>query len=92
MSGAERAAELRERLNAANHRYHVLDDPSMSDAEYDELMRELQQLEADDPSLVTADSPTHRVGAALWGLHAKDDLLELWPTHTFESPRDVDAR
>ncbi|HVG67215.1 MAG TPA: hypothetical protein VM785_03405, partial [Gaiellales bacterium] len=64
MSGAERAAELRERLNDANHRYHVLDDPSMSDAEYDELMRELQQLEADDPSLVTPDSPTHRVGAA----------------------------
>jgi DNA ligase (NAD+) len=64
VSGAERAAELRERLNDANHRYHVLDDPSMSDAEYDELMRELQQLEADDPSLVTPDSPTHRVGAA----------------------------
>jgi DNA ligase (NAD+) len=64
VSGAERAAELRKRLNDANHRYHVLDDPSMSDAEYDELIRELQQLEADDPSLVTADSPTHRVGAA----------------------------
>ena len=51
-------------LNDANHRYHVLDDPSISDAEYDALMRELQQLEADDPSLVTPDSPTQRVGAA----------------------------
>jgi DNA ligase (NAD+) len=64
MSEAGRAAELRERLNEANHRYHVLDDPSISDAEYDDLMRELQRLETDDPSLVTPDSPTHRVGAA----------------------------
>jgi DNA ligase (NAD+) len=64
MSDAKRTADLRDRLNEANHRYHVLDDPSISDAEYDDLMRELQRLETDDPSLVTPDSPTHRVGAA----------------------------
>jgi DNA ligase (NAD+) len=65
MSGAERAAELRARLNEANHRYHVLDAPTISDLEYDNLLRELQQLEADDPSLVTPESPTQRVGAPM---------------------------
>jgi DNA ligase (NAD+) len=63
MSGERQAAELRDRLNEANHRYHVLDQPSIDDAEYDALMRELLQLEADHPELVTPDSPTQRVGA-----------------------------
>lgn len=59
---ARRAAELREILTEANYRYHVLDDPSISDAEYDSLMRELQALEAAHPELQTPDSPTRRVG------------------------------
>ncbi len=62
---AERAAELRDLLNEANHRYHVLDQPSISDGEYDALLRELQALEAADPSLVTPESPTQRVGAPM---------------------------
>jgi DNA ligase (NAD+) len=60
---ARRAAELGAAINEANHRYHVLDQPSIADSEYDALMRELQQLEAEHPDLVTPDSPTQRVGA-----------------------------
>jgi DNA ligase (NAD+) len=59
----QRVAELRRQIDEANHRYHVLDDPSITDAEYDALWRELVAVEADHPELVTADSPTQRVGA-----------------------------
>jgi DNA ligase (NAD+) len=59
----QRIAELRETINHHNYRYYVLDSPEISDAEYDELMRELRQLEADHPELVTPDSPTQRIGA-----------------------------
>lgn len=61
---AARAAELRRRIEDANHRYHVLDDPAIPDAEYDALVRELEAIEAADPALASADSPTRRVGAA----------------------------
>lgn len=59
---AKRAAELRRELNFHNYRYHVLDSPLISDVEYDRLLRELQELEAAHPELVTPDSPTARVG------------------------------
>ncbi len=62
-SAARRAARLREEVNHHNYRYYVLDDPQIPDAEYDRLFRELQDLEAQYPSLVTPDSPTQRVGA-----------------------------
>jgi DNA ligase (NAD+) len=58
-----RARELRARIDEANYRYYALDAPTMSDAEYDRLFRELQDLEARYPQLVTPDSPTQRVGA-----------------------------
>jgi DNA ligase (NAD+) len=61
---ATRAAALRERLHHHNYRYHVLDDPEITDAEYDALLRELQELEAAQPEPVPPDSPTQRVGAA----------------------------
>ena len=61
---ASRAASLRVLLAEHNHRYYVLDAPSISDAAYDELLRELQSLEEKHPELVTPDSPTQRVGAA----------------------------
>src|SRR5919112_88250 len=60
---AARAATLREQLERAAHEYYVLDRPTMADAEYDRLFRELQALERDHPTLRTADSPTQRVGA-----------------------------
>jgi DNA ligase (NAD+) len=59
---AARAAELRRILERANHAYYLLDKPEMSDAEYDRLFRELQDLEAKNPQLQTPDSPTLRVG------------------------------
>ena len=62
-SPAKRAAELREVLDYQLYRYHVLDDPEITDAEYDTLYDELVRLEDANPDLVTADSPTQRVGA-----------------------------
>ena len=62
MDAAARARELREKLAYHNHRYYVLDAPEVPDAEYDRLFRELQALEAEHPELLTADSPTQRVG------------------------------
>jgi len=54
---------LRQEINDHNYRYYILDDPEVSDAEYDRLMRKLQNLENQYPKLITADSPTQRVGA-----------------------------
>jgi len=59
----KRAAELRRVIEHHNHRYYVLDDPEVSDADYDELLNELRDLEAAHPELRTSDSPTQRVGA-----------------------------
>ncbi len=62
IAAASRAAELREQIERHNHRYYVLDDPEIPDAEYDRLFRELQALEAEHSELRRADSPTQRVG------------------------------
>ena len=62
IAAASRAAELREQIERHNHRYYVLDDPEIPDAEYDRLFRELQALEAEHSELRRADSPTERVG------------------------------
>ena len=59
-----RIADLRRQIDYHNHRYYVLDDPVVIDAEYDLLMRELRALETDHPRLVTSESPTQRVGSA----------------------------
>lgn len=64
MKAAARADELRAAIEDANYRYYVLDDPRITDAEYDVLMRELAELERAHPKLQTSDSPTQRVGAA----------------------------
>ena len=58
----ERIEELTKLLNEANHRYYVLDDPKMPDFEYDRLLRELENLEAEYPQFALAESPTKRVG------------------------------
>lgn len=62
---ASRAAELRHQLNHHNYRYYTLDAPEISDAAYDQLFRELQQIEQRFPELRTEDSPTQRVGGAI---------------------------
>ena len=60
---AARASALRAAIDAHNHAYYVLDAPTVSDAEYDRLFRELQALESEYPSIATPDSPTQRIGA-----------------------------
>ncbi|SDU03924.1 DNA ligase (NAD+) [Pseudomonas pohangensis] len=91
-TAAQRISQLRSQIDAHNHRYYVLDEPSVPDAEYDRLFRELQALEAEHPQLVTAQSPTQRVGGAalaafgevrhevpmlsLGNAFAEDDLLD----------------
>lgn len=63
-TAAERIAQLRSELDDHNYRYYVLDEPSVPDAEYDRLFRELKALETEHPELVTPESPTQRVGGA----------------------------
>ena len=60
----KRIEELRSEINDHNYRYYVIDAPVISDAQYDKLLRELQQLEQQHPVLITPDSPTQRIGAA----------------------------
>lgn len=64
MNNESRIEQLRKKLNHHNYCYYALDDPNISDAEYDRLFRELQKLESEHPELITPDSPTQRVGSA----------------------------
>src|ERR1700751_4467495 len=58
-----RVADLRHQIEEANYQYHVQDNPTLTDIEYDKLMIELQRIETEHPELVTPESPTQRVGA-----------------------------
>src|SRR5207302_6689149 len=60
---ADHVAALRHQIEEANYQYYVEDNPTLTDAEYDQLMRELQRIEEEHPELQTPDSPTQRVGA-----------------------------
>ena len=62
MEPINRIKQLTDILNEANYRYYVLDDPKIQDFEYDRLLRELEELEAANPHLISLDSPTQRVG------------------------------
>ena len=80
---AERAAELREQLAHHSHRYYVLDDPEIGDDEYDRLLDELRALERDHPELLSADSPTQRVGgdpSASWRRSSISSRCSRWAT------------
>src|SRR5215470_9010792 len=63
-TAAERILELRKEILHHDYRYYTLDDPEVSDAYYDRLMKQLAELEAQFPDLITPDSPTQRVGGA----------------------------
>ncbi len=90
------AIELRRALAHHDYRYHVLDDPEISDAEYDVLFRRLLALEAAHPELVTPDSPTQRVGAAPQSGFAparhRQQMLSLSNVTTREEMEEFDAR
>jgi DNA ligase (NAD+) len=95
-AAATRAAELKETLERYNYRYHALDDPEVPDAEYDKLMLELRALENQHPELLTADSPTQRVGAApvaAFGVvKHRLPMLSLDNAFSEEDVRDFDRR
>ncbi|MDQ2689474.1 MAG: NAD-dependent DNA ligase LigA, partial [Chloroflexota bacterium] len=91
-----RAEELRAILEEANYRYHVLDAPTMPDREYDLLFRELVELEAAHPELITPDSPTQRVGAPVEGgfppVRHDVPMLSLGNAFSHDELREFDAR
>ena len=87
-SPAARADELRRALDHHNERYYVHDEPEISDAEYDELLNELRALEADNPDLITPDSPTQRVGAA--PLEKFEPVRHLQPMLSLANARNED--
>ena len=93
---ALRIEALRAQLREASHRYYVLDAPTLSDAEYDRMFRELEQLEADHPDLITPDSPTRRVGAAPSEKFAKvthkKQMMSLANVFDDEELREFDVR
>ncbi len=87
-----RHAELSAEITEANHRYHVLDSPTISDAQYDALMREIRALEGRFPELRTPDSPTQRVGGAIsTEFTAVEHLERLLSLDNAFSPEELDA-
>jgi DNA ligase (NAD+) len=93
---AQRAQQLREQVRFHDHRYYVLDQPLVSDAEYDRLLRELEKIEAEHPELKTADSPTQRVGGApgekFTKVEHKLPMMSLGKAMSEEEFVDFDAR
>ena len=93
---ATRILQLRDQLDEHNHRYYVLDEPSVPDAEYDRLFRELQALEAEHPQLVSAQSPTQRVGgsplAAFGEVRHEVPMLSLGNAFAESDLQDFDRR
>ena len=88
----ERHAELSQVLDDASYRYYVLDQPTISDAEYDTTMRELQALEEEHPELRTPDSPTQRVAGPLSTLFAPVEHLErMLSLDNVFSPEELEA-
>ena len=92
MDSSARIQELRALLRDHSHRYYVLDDPIVSDAEYDALLRELIALETDQPELVTTDSPTQRVGSTPSDLFASvTHRQRMFSLDNAESSDEVEA-
>lgn len=92
MTARKEIESLREQVRYHSHRYYVLDEPEISDAEYDALFRRLAALEADHPELVTADSPTQRIGSDPSSLFTPVPHLEpMFSLDNAESGADLDA-
>ncbi|MFZ5515298.1 MAG: NAD-dependent DNA ligase LigA [Candidatus Zhuqueibacterota bacterium] len=92
----DRVQKLRDDINTHNYRYYILDDPQVSDAEYDRLMLELQRLEQHYPQLITPDSPSQRVGAtplaAFESVQHSQPMLSLDNGFSEGDIREFDAR
>jgi len=92
----DRVQELRTLIHEHDYNYHVLDTPKISDFEYDNLFRELQDLEAAHPKLITPDSPTQRVGAepleAFEKVAHRRPMISLANTYSVEEVREFDER
>ena len=88
--------ELRDKIRYHEHRYYVLDDPEISDFEFDKLMHRLKELELQHPQLVTPDSPTQRVGGApaeeFPKLRHPAPMMSLDNTYSVDDLRDFDRR
>src|SRR4051794_15327221 len=96
MTPAERIDELRRLIRYHEERYYILGQPEIADAEFDALMRELERLEAENPDLVTVDSPTRRVGgrvaAGFETVEHADPMLSLDNAYSEEELRAFDER
>src|ERR671938_70782 len=96
MPPADRIAELRRLIRYHEERYYILSDPEIADAEFDALMRELERLEAENPALVAADSPTQRVGgrvaAGFQTVEHAEPMLSLDNAYSDEELRAFDER
>ena len=91
-SPAQRVEELRTQIREHAHRYYILDEPTVSDAQYDALVKELQALEAEHPELITPDSPTQRVGTPVGDLFRPvEHLRPLFSLDNAESHEDLEA-
>ena len=96
MNPVDRISELRRLIRFHEERYYVLDDPEIADAEFDALMQELERLEAENPDLVTSDSPTQRVSgrpaAGFDTVEHAEPMLSLDNAYSEEELREFDAR
>ncbi len=91
-SATKRIDELRTQIREHNQRYYILDDPVVSDAQFDVLLKELKKLEADNPNLVTPDSPTQRVGVPVGDLFQPvNHLRPLFSLDNAESREDLQS-
>lgn len=92
MTAGERIEQLRTEIRDHAYRYYVLDDPIVSDAQFDALVKELRELEEEHPELVTPDSPTQRVGAPVSDMFRPvEHLRPLFSLDNAESREDLDA-
>ena len=88
----ERIEELRQQLRYHGYRYHVLDEPEISDSQYDVLLRDLVKLEEENPLLITPDSPTQRIGGPVGDLFAPvQHRRPLFSLDNVEAGRELDA-
>src|SRR6188472_4359206 len=96
MTPAERIDELRRQIRYHEERYYVLSDPEIADAEFDALMKQLEQLEGENPDLVTTDSPTQRVGgrvaAGFATVEHAEPMLSLDNAYSEDELRAFDER